>query len=160
MTKFVATSVLLASAIVIGFVPRTSATANQDSEKLTPAKLNEMVVGLGYEPKALNTEEGKEKWEVKLTKGGLDVPIGYELSPSKNYIWLTVFVGASSPSTKFEELLKKNGEIQPVNFYITAKGNLMLGLAIDNRNVTPATMRRCLDLISQDTADTEAIWKK
>lgn len=142
-----------------GLLSSSGARATSEDEKLDAAKLKDMVVNLGYEVKALNTEQGKEKWQFSVSKGGYDVPIGVEISPSTNYIWLTISFGEVKKDAKFEELLKKNGEIQPANFYITKKGFLMMGLAIDNRKVTPATMKRCVDLVAQDTADTADLWK-
>lgn len=148
----------ISGAVMLGLLTGAPAAAGQDDIQLSATKLKAVVEGLGYEVKALSTEEGKEKYEFKVTKGSLDVPMAVEISPSKNYIWLTVFLGPSKPNHPFEELLKKNGAIQPSFFYITSKGNLMMGIPMDNRSVNPASMKRNIDKIAADVSDTESLW--
>jgi hypothetical protein len=134
------------------------AEAGAQSGQFDAAQLKSAIEGLGYETKALNTEAGKEKYEFKLTRGGLDVPIAAEISPSKNFIWLTVFLGEPK-ADKALELLKQNGKIQPTNFYVTDKGSLMLGFAIDNRSMTAAILRQRIDKLTDDTVKTRSYWE-
>ena len=57
-----------------------------DCGPINQTKLKEILVQLGYTPKDIIATPGKEKYEIKLNRGGLDVPMGLEISPSKNYI--------------------------------------------------------------------------
>ncbi|MBI1332895.1 MAG: hypothetical protein GC165_08445 [Armatimonadetes bacterium] len=128
------------------------------ADKLTALTLRNMAQGLGYEVKVLNETEGKEKYEIKTKTANLDVPIGLEISPSTNYIWLTVFLGENNPSKKHEDLLKENANLQPTFFYITSKNNLMAAEAIDNRDVSSAILKRCLEKLSADIDKTSKVW--
>jgi len=125
------------------------------------AAMKKAVEDIGYETKELNKEPGKEKYEFKLTRDGLDIPIAIEISPSKNYIWLTVFLGAAPKpeSAKNAELLKKNSEVQPCQFYVTSKGNLMLAYPLDNRSMSNAILRTKVDKLAADVGKTKDIWQ-
>jgi hypothetical protein len=132
-------------------------------DRLDAAGLKGLVEGLGYELRPLNEQAGKEKWEFKVSQGGLDIPIGIELSASKNYIWLTVLVSpnvqVSSQKTELLwELLKENASIQPSQFYVSNKDSLMVAIAVENRAVTPAVMKRVIDKLSSDVASTKDLW--
>lgn len=138
----------------------TAAPAHAQDSEMSAAKLKEMLVGLAYEPKDIGTEPGKEKYEVKITTTGFNVPIGLELSPSKRFVWLTTFLGKSSPQTKFEALLKRNAKIQPTFFWITDSGNLMAGMALDAKSLTPANLKFGLDKVSKDVSDSATDWQQ
>lgn len=143
---------------LIASLGHNHAIAAPAQDKVTAAELKTLIEGLGYETKVLNSEEGKEKYEFTIKTADFNVPLGAEISPSKNYIWLTVFLGVSKPTHSFEELLKANGDIQPSFFYITKKGNLMMAVAIDNRQVTSAILKRNVDKISADVSSTSKTW--
>lgn len=127
---------------------------------LDAASLQSTLTGLGYEPKVLNQEVGKEKFELAVMTEALKIPIAAEISSSTNYIWLTTNLGLNRTDLNFEELLKSNSSIQPCQFYITKKGNLMMGVALDNRGVSPAVLRRNIDMISKNVGETKALWLK
>lgn len=129
------------------------------SDKLTAESLKTMSEGLGIEVKVLNAEVGKEKYTLSMKTTSLNIPVGAEISPSGNYIWLTVNLGNNSSTKKHEELLKQNGVIQPAFFYITSSGRLMMAHPIDNRSISPVVLKRCLDKIVADVDKTNAIWK-
>jgi len=148
------------TAILICIV--TSFSYAQSCDALTSAQLKEKLIQLGNEVKDLNSTEGKEKYEVKFTTPTLDVPVAFELSASKNFVWLTVFLGTPRADTSVmnAELLKQNFSIQPCQFYITSKGNLMMGLAIENRGLTNAIIKRHSDKLVADVASTASFWQK
>ncbi len=133
----------------------------QSCDPIDPRQLKEMLIGMGYTVKDLNTEPGKEKFEITVVTSSFNVPLGYEISPSKNYVWITAMLGTAmdSTSTKNAALLRQNFSIQPCQFYITTKGNLMMGLAIENRGLTAAIMRRHTDKISSDVSKTGPYWQ-
>lgn len=127
---------------------------------LEAADLKTMIEGMGYEVKVLNEEKGNEKYEFVITKNSFDVPIAAEVSKSKNYVWFTAFLGkATDKHEKNTSLLKENFKIQPDFFYITEKGNLMLGIAVDNRGINSAVIRRVTDKMSEDVTKTAPLWQ-
>lgn len=141
-----------------------AATAQSEDKALTGPEIRTMIKNMGYEPKDLNTEEGKEKYEILLVKDGLDVPIAFEVSESKRYIWLTVFFGEVAKVTEFNarapKLLHQNFKIQPCFFYTTDKGNFMMALAVDNRNATSTILRQRIEKITADVVATYEFWKE
>lgn len=146
--------------LIGGVAALTPALFLQTDGKADVAGLKKMVENMGYETKMLNSEVGKEKFEFKITKGGFDVPIGAEVSASGNYIWFTVFLGeAGNDTLKHSNLLKENAKIQPNFFYITSKGSLMLGVATDNRGITPTVVKRITDKLSDDVGGTSKVWQ-
>jgi len=137
-----------------------NAGSPQDCGPINQSKLKELLIQLGYTPKDLVTTPGKEKYEIKLNRGGLDVPMGLEISPSTNYIWLTVFLGkAPSDSSKYFQFIKQNSKIQPALFYVTDSGSLMMGLPVDNRGINNALLKRYTDFIAGKVADTKGYWQ-
>jgi hypothetical protein len=135
---------------------------SQEAGPINQARLREILVQLGYTVKDLNTTPGKEKFEVKITQGGLDVPISYEISASTSYVWLTVFLGPAPAEASIlnAAMLKQNSKIQPCMFYTTESGNLMMGLPVDNRGLNNALLRRYTDFITTKVVDTKAYWQK
>jgi hypothetical protein len=126
---------------------------------IKPDTLKTMISGLGYEMKDLTTE----KWEFTVTKSNTDIPIAAEISKSGARIWLTVFLGTISAKDKGDagymlELLKKNSEIQPVQFYSTEKDELMMGLPLDNRGMSPAILRKQIDFLTDQVVATDKLW--
>ncbi len=134
----------------------------QDCGPLTRVKLREKLVELGYVIKDLNITPGEEKYEVVTRKGGYNIPVSYEISPSTNYIWIIANLGTAKTDDgeKNLALLKQNSKIQPCQFYITDKGNLMMGLAVENRGVTNAILQRHSEKILTDVADSDSYWNK
>jgi len=152
---------VVCSIAALGAVLMSALPISQD--RLDAAGLKAMTEGLGYELRPLSQEVGKEKWEFKVTQGDLDIPIGIELSASKNYVWLSVLVapGVQATSLKPEAvwaILRQNGSIQPSQFYATNKDSLMVALAVENRGLTPAVLRRAIDKIAADVVSTQAVW--
>ena len=129
------------------------------NDKLNADSLKNIAEGLGYDVKVLSADAGKEKYEIALKTENLNIPVGLEISATTNYVWLTVNLGPNSAKKKHEELLKSNFNIQPCFFYITTKGTLMCATAIDNRGISAAILKRCLEKISSDVDKTSKIWQ-
>lgn len=127
----------------------------QDTQ-LDAKQLKEMITNLGYVPKDL--AEGK--FEFVVTREGLDIPLAAEVSASKNYVWLTAYFGQipADLGDRPVKMLRANFEIQPSQFYVTKSDKLMMGIAIDNRGVLPAVLRRNVDKVAKDIASTQALW--
>lgn len=144
---------LLSSLFLLGF--------NQ-SETIDRKQLRDMLVQLGYEVTDIVKDAGKEKYSVKFTKYGLDIPVGYEISPSGSYVWLTVNLGEApaESAAKNLALLKQNSKIQPTFFYVTDSGRLMAALPVENRGVTNAVLRLRSDSVSENVGKTKEVWQK
>jgi hypothetical protein len=148
--------VLLLSAVaLVGF---GAFQANEIDRK----QLRDMLTQLGYDVKDIVKDAGKEKYSAVFNRDGLDIPVGYEISPSNGYIWLTVNLGdaPSDSSLKNFALLKQNAKIQPSFFYITDSGRMMMALPIDNRNVTNVILRQRSESIAANVGKTKDIWQK
>lgn len=131
-------------------------------ERLDAALMKEMVEGLGYEMKTLSAEAGKEKYEITVTRGGLDVFVAVELSVSKGYLWLTVPLGEIAEDAlkaKAPLFLRENARIQPSQFSLTDAGRLMAALAMDNRFISAAALRKAADKLVDDVVGTKALWQ-
>ena len=126
------------------------------TEQLDTAGLRQLFSDLGYTLKDLDKDLGKFEFTVQSTE--VEIPIAAEISTSKNYIWLTVNLGKNRPSLNHEELLKQNFIIQPDFFYITTKGNMMMGTAMVNRSLRPADVRRIVEKLLRDVQSTRPVW--
>ena len=133
----------------------------QNCDVITRAQLKEKLEQMGFEVKTINEKAGEEKYSVSHPGSGFNVPVGYEISPSTNFIWLTTFLGKADTTNAVKSLkmVRENANIQPSFFYITAKGNLMMGVGIENRGITTAILRRHIDKLVADVSKTSAIWQ-
>lgn len=132
------------------------------SDRIDRKQLRDMLVQLGYEVTDIVKDEGKEKYSVKYSKDGLDIPVGFEISPSNTYIWLTVNLGdaPAESSPKCFALLKQNAKVQPTFFYVTESGRLMCALAVENRGVTNSILRLRGETVSDNVGKTKDVWQK
>jgi len=149
------------SMIALGGAIALTPSLVPQSDTIDAPKLKSMIEGLGYEVKEINKEVGKEKFEFTLRTEGFNVPVGAEISPSKNYIWFTVFLGKPPTDVaKHTALLKQNQKVQPNFFYITeSAGNLMMGIGVDNRAVTAVVIKRVTDKLAADVGKTASDWQ-
>jgi hypothetical protein len=147
-------SLVVASLMLVGF-------GWYQNQQIDRKQLREMLVQLGYEIQDIVKDEGKEKYSSKFSRDGLDIPIGYEISPSNTYIWLTVNLGSgpTEGSAKTLALLKQNAKIQPTFFYITESGRLMAALPVENRAVTNALLRLRSEALADNIGKTKGIWQ-
>lgn len=132
------------------------------SQAIDRKQLRDMLVQLGYEVTDVVKDAGKEKYSAKFSNDGLDIPVGYEISPSGSYVWLTVNLG-EAPTTatqKSFDLLKQNAKVQPTFFYITESGRLMAALAVENRGITNAILKTRSETIAANVGKTKDVWQK
>ena len=135
-------------------------TGFQSSTKIDRKQLRTMLSQLGYEVKDLETAPGKEKYSFTIQQGGLNIPIAAEISANENYIWLTVFCKDGAPAgDKAVNLLKRNADIQPSQFYVTKSNKTMLGLCIENHEITNAVLRQRVEKIAADVVSTKDDWQ-
>lgn len=129
------------------------------AEPLTYAQLKTMVENMGYTPNEISKNAEGSIFEVTVSTASFNVPIAFEVSKSTRYIWARASLGPSKlTGEKALEALKKNAETQPTVFWITASGNLVIGMAIDNREVTPAHLRFVIDKVAADVGATSSVW--
>lgn len=135
--------------------------ASYDDGVITRPQLREMLTQLGYEVTDVVKDAGKEKYSVKFAKYDLNIPVGFEISPSTSYVWLTVNLGDAPKegNTQTLNLLKQNSKIQPTFFYITDSGRLMAALAVENRGITNALLRSRAETISENVGKTKEFWQ-
>lgn len=150
-------SQLLASLALTSFGVIAAQPAAKDDSRWDGPRLKQCLTDLGYEPKELSADK---KWEVKVTTEKFNIPVSTELSTSGNYIWLTAFLGAAPTDETAGKLLRRNFKIQPSQFYVTDKGNLLIGLACENRAMSNAIMRKALDKLCGDVASSSEDWSK
>lgn len=142
--------------------PRT-AHSQSAAGTLEAVQIRDMVKAMGYECKELSKDPGKEKYEFSVEKSDLNIPIAFEVSPSKRYIWFTVYLGDASKMTDFgkvaEKLLRQNTTVQPCQFYVTKSDRLMLAMALENRGpVDPALLRKSFEKVAEDVASSKDLW--
>lgn len=146
---FLGTAVL-ALPLLVGF---------SQSEQLDYPKLKTMITNLGYTVKDIGTEVGKEKAQIDITTEAFNIPMGAEVSPSKNYVWMTVNLGSNPSAEQAKALLRQNATIQPSFFYLTKDDRIMLAHPIDNRSITPDVMKRIIDKLAKDVGSTAKDWQ-
>jgi len=133
-------------------------TMTAQNEAIDSAALKKLIEGMGYETRILNTAVGKEKFEFTVKATGFDVPLAAEIPMGKNHIWFSAFLG-DVRSDRYASLLKANDTIQPSVFYLNEQGKLLIGVAVENRGVTAAVLKRVTDQVVADVIRTEQIWQ-
>ena len=155
-TKIATTSTFIVATLMLaGF-------ASMQSQTLDRKQLREILVQLGYEVKDIVKDEGKQKYAVSFSSNDLNLPVGYEISPSGNYIWLTANLG-DGPKAGNEmtfQLLKQNARVQPTFFYISESGKLMAALAVENRGVTNSLLKQRSEIFADNVGKTKDVWLK
>jgi hypothetical protein len=153
-TSLLAAAGLAAAPALVAF----HALEQDPAAPLDFAGLKQMVAGMGYEMNDLS----ETKMEVSVTRDTWDIPVAFEISGSTRYVWLTAYLGDvpedGLPGSQANDLLRKNFTIQPAHFYITEKGALMIALALENRAVEPAMLRRVMEKVASDVADNSDTW--
>jgi len=134
---------------------------SQSCTPIVAADLKRMLGELGYEVKDLSVIVDKEKFEIKVLLPTLNVPMGVELSGNKNNIWFTATLGKAFEETspKNLALLKRNAIIQPAQFYVSERGNLMMAVAIENKGVTNASLKKASDMLATKVFENKIYWQ-
>ena len=155
MTRRNLTALIGLSILAIG----TAAGFRQGGE-IDRKQLHDMLGELGYTVKDLDSTAGKEKYSFTIERGGLNIPVAAEISANGHYIWFTVFCKAGEPDNdKAVKLMHQNAEIQPSQFYLTKSNKLMMGLCVENHDVTNATLRERAEKIVDDVVNTKSDWE-
>ena len=83
-----------------------------------------------------------------------------EVSPNGHYVWFTAFCKAGEPEgEKAVKLMHENAEIQPTQFYLTKSNKIMLGLCLENHDLTNAAIRDRAEKIVDDVVRAKDDWQ-
>lgn len=150
---------LLLAGIAVGSTGLVTPSPEPPQLEMRPQSIKPMLEGMGFEPKDL----GSNNWEVTVSRGGLDTPIAVGLSSSGRKLWLTTYLGEVTDKLKTDaprlaKILEKTFEIQPTHFFIS-ETSLKAGMALDNRGVVPAILKRELEKLADDVAATKELWQ-
>ncbi len=127
------------------------------ADPLSYGQLKQMVANMGYTP--LEAGADAKLFEITLTTASFNVPIGFEVTGSGRYVWARTTLGQFDLSDEAAvDLLKSNSTTQPVMFWITSSNQLVVGMAIDNRDITPEHLRFVMDKIASTVDQTAPIW--
>ncbi|MEQ1785401.1 MAG: hypothetical protein ABMA14_28980 [Hyphomonadaceae bacterium] len=133
------------------------------ADPLNLEKMQAMVTGMGHTPKQQTKADGTPSttFEITITTEGFNVPIGVEISPSGRYIWCKASLGKSQlTSDDAMAVLKRLSSVQPTTVWITSSDILMMGIAIDNRDVTPEHLKYIFDKLAADVGNMADLWQK
>jgi|GEM_PF-1570359 len=135
--------------------------------KSEPGQMSEeamlhMLTNMGYEIKPVNTNAGVV---ISMVQGTWKLDVEFVISPNHEKIGMNVLLGtAKKPeevtAAEWEALLVRNGNIEPSFFYFDkTNSKLFLHRVIDNRGITPAILRRELDVFTSQVHVTQKQWK-
>lgn len=128
------------------------------ADPLNSSGLKDMLAGMGYTPNNIGTEQSP-LFEVSITTPNFNIPVGFEVSASGRYVWARATLGqVNLDNDRALEALRSNGKTQPVMFWLTSSNYLVIGMYIDNRDVTTEQLRFVIDKISADVTSTAPIW--
>jgi hypothetical protein len=128
---------------------------------LTYSQLQNMATNMGFAPNQVSQGTDTPKFEIQTKAGTFNVPLGLEVSPSGRFVWVSANLGVKTlTGDQAMAILRRGTAVQPTQFWYTDKGNLMIGMAIDNRDVTPAYLRFVIDKVGADVTSTADIWNK
>jgi hypothetical protein len=130
---------------------------------LTDNGLKLMLQNLGYEPKV---EPGTSTfiYTIQQPSGRYSVPIQVSLAPNKARVWLACALTVIGDDVEVRNcpllgLLEQTYNFGPAFFsYSQPENRFYLNLALDNRNISPATMRWAINHASEAVASTAEFW--
>lgn len=128
------------------------------ADPLTYEALKTMVTGMGYTPKEIG--ETTPKMEITVTTEAFNVPLGLEVTKSGRYVWATANLGQSTlDGARALEMIKRGTEFQPTQFWITSSNNLTIGLAINNIDIAPDTLKFAVEKLAADVGKSASLWQ-
>lgn len=129
------------------------------AKALSAAELDRLLTNMGHAPKQISSDPAKPKLQIQTTAGTFNVPLGVEITPSGRFIWVTAFLGEKSiDGARALSILRRMASIQPSQIWINDTGGIMIGITIENREVTPADLKFAIDKVSADPAATADLW--
>lgn len=135
--------------------------------RLTDASLEAMLKNLGHTPTATKSESGKRTYyRLDLSEDSFTFVVDLSLDPEGARLWF------SAPLVKVPErdrvaldrlwkLLESNDDILPASFsYDASRQRFYLNLTVDNRDITPAVLRKELSTFTRTIEKTYPLWKE
>jgi len=128
--------------------------------QLDDAGLQQMLTGLGYEPKALD-----KGFLVTIKKDGWSYYVQFVISEDKSRLGMNANLGQitdpdSVAAKDWMGLLAANSDLDPSSFnYDKNAKKVYLHRVLDNRGVTPAYVREQIDNFTTNIRDSEGEWK-
>jgi uncharacterized protein (TIGR03067 family) len=155
-------AVLSLAILSLATVCRAQQPAKADhAGKLTKDELDKMLAKLGYETRPLS----KTVTEVTVERPEWTSVIRTSLSADNTQIWfdvhlLTVTHPEEVPAPVWKRLLAKNEEVSPAAFsFNKTNKRIYLSSSIANAEVTPALLRKELEVLNAWVEKTYDVWK-
>jgi len=156
---FLGTSVALSGTLFaadppVAAMPVTSVPAQ--ATRLTVDQLGTMLSNLGYAPVAAKDQNGNVVgYNLSYSEGTWSIRSYVSISPDGTKVWFdTGIIDVSDtshvPAQALLHLFADNNTLWPAYIYLQQPGLLRLAANIDNRDVTPATLRNLISTFDDD----------
>ena len=130
---------------------------------LTDDSLLAMLKNMGYAPRIEKTPKGSI-YSLTIQRGTWTYYVDVSLSPSKTKLWLSGWLSAlprdeKVPAERLLALLEGSWTHGPAHFrYHRGFRQLNIGLCLDNRDITPETLRTQLESFMDTMKKSEELW--
>ena len=130
---------------------------------LTDDSLLAMLKNMGYAPRIEKTPKGNI-YSLTIQRGTWTYYVDVSLSPSKTKLWLSGWLSAlprdeKVPAERLLALLEGSWTHGPAHFrYHRGFRQLNIGLCLDNREITPETLRTQLESFLDTMKKSEELW--
>lgn len=147
---------------------RAQDPAPQNSQPLTKEDLPKWLTNLGYGPE----DRGNGVYVVPIERDGWTFRVRTSISSNQKKVWLSAFLGtvadpAKLPPGVLAKVLVANDQIGPAHFYFCGcktcqektEKELNVAVALDNRGLTPPTLRKEIDDFCSTIKSTAEVWQ-
>ena len=135
-------------------------SAPSDPSQLSAESLRDMLSGMGYEPKKLS-----KGFLLAIKQDDWTINLQVVLSSDKRKMGLNANLGkvddpGAVPADTWLQLLIRNGDLDPSAFYYDKdQKKLYLHRSFDNRNVSPAILRKEIENFASNVRSSSDLWK-
>lgn len=147
-----------------GAAPQAAPAPAPAGVTLTPETLKTTLEAMGYETKDL----GAKSYQVTIQHGGNTYYLKLSLSGSGQKLWICSYFGEIAdigkvPGHVLARLLAVPATEGPMHFYLrdtaqAQKKQLLAGLPVDNRALTPSILRKQIENFCQGLDRTQGAW--
>ncbi len=151
---------LAAAVLLLGACFLAQADDQASAGRVSDAQLFALLQGLGLD----SQKTSDTLFRTSVRHDHWTLPVHFSLSRSGERIWIYAFLGEikdpeKAPAGRLIQLLGAHDEIAPAHFYLTDGGKrLHIGIAADNRAVTPPTLRNELEQLCAAVSATADRW--
>ncbi len=145
-------------------VPETKVAKDaQPVGALTADNIKEKLENLGYEPKHNGNTPSDIYYRVTFFQDNYQYAIDIGLSKNGQNVWflapLRMLPGSKDVRTDIlEKMLVLNDNIGPAHMSMRSNRMLYLNLAVDNRDMTSARLRKTIDSFCNEIRGSETLW--